>query len=119
MERTSPRALRPFMMTPGYFMVRREPMLQSIHFTSAFSCASPRFVTRLKTLEAQFCTVMYWILAPFSATNSTTALWSVGVLNFGAVQPHVSHLRAFIGNDEGALELPEIFGVNAEVRLQR
>ena len=35
-ESTSPRALRPFRTTPGYFIVRREPMLQSIHFTSAF-----------------------------------------------------------------------------------
>ena len=34
-------------------------MLQSIHFTSAFSWARPRFVTRLKTFDAQFCTVMY------------------------------------------------------------
>jgi len=28
-----------------------------------------------------------WILAPLSATSSTTALWSVEVENFGAVQP--------------------------------
>ena len=32
---------------------------------------------------------------------------------------HVSHFRAFIGNDEGALKLTEVFGVDAEVRLQR
>ena len=75
------------MTTPGYFIVRREPMLQSIHFTSASSWARPRLVTRLKTLFDQFWTVMYWIFAPFIATNSTTALCSVAVLNFGAVQP--------------------------------
>src|SRR6266566_2252026 len=86
-ERTSPRALRPFMITLGYFIVRREPILQSIHFTSAFSWARPRFVTKLKTFADQFCTVMYWIFAPLSATNSTTALCNVVVLNFGAVQP--------------------------------
>ena len=47
MEMPSPRALRPFRTTPGYFMVRREPMLQSIHLISASSMASPRLVTRL------------------------------------------------------------------------
>ncbi len=87
MEITSPRALRPFRTTPGYFIVRRLPMLQSIHFTSASSWARPRLVTRLKTLFDQFCTVMYWIFAPFIATSSTTALCSVAVSNFGAVQP--------------------------------
>src|ERR1041384_2182842 len=84
-ESTSPRDFRPFNTTPGYFIVRREPMLQSIHFTSASSWASPRLVTRLNTFDDQFCTVMYWILAPFSATSSTTALCNVAVLNLGAV----------------------------------
>ena len=68
-------------------MVSREPMLQSIHLISDASCASPRLVTRLKTLGDQFCTVMYWIFAPGIATSSTTALCKVAVLNFGAVQP--------------------------------
>ncbi len=86
-EITSPRARRPFMITPGYFMVRREPMLQSIQRTSASSIARPRLVTRLKTLLLQFCTVTYWIFAPLSATSSTTAECSVAVSNFGAVQP--------------------------------
>src|SRR5256886_15098270 len=93
MERTSPRAFRPFRTTPGYFMVKREPILQSIHLISASSCASPRLVTKLKTLADQFWTVMYWILAPLSATSSTTALkgakiqyitvqnWSANVFN--------------------------------------
>src|SRR6266550_6388140 len=85
MEITSPRALRPFSTTPGYFIVRREPMLQSIHFTSASSWAMARLVTRLKTFEDQFWTVMYWILAPLSAMSSTTALCRVAVSNFGAV----------------------------------
>ena len=47
----------------------------------------PRLVTRLNTLLDQFWTVTYWILAPFMATSSTTALWRVLVVNFGAVQP--------------------------------
>jgi hypothetical protein len=68
-------------------MVSRLPILQSIHLISDSSCARPRLVTRLNTLEDQFCTVMYWIFAPFSATSSTTALWSVAVENLGAVQP--------------------------------
>src|SRR5439155_12813047 len=72
-ERTSPRAFRPFRTTPGYFIVRREPMLQSIHLISASSWARPRFVTRLKTFADQFWTGMYWLLAPFSAPHSTTA----------------------------------------------
>lgn len=87
MERTSPLDFLPFKMTPGYFMVRREPMLQSIQRISAFSMARPRLVTRLKTLLDQFWTVMYWILASFNATSSTTAEWSVVVSNLGAVQP--------------------------------
>ena len=62
-------------------------MLQSIHLISASSWARPRLVTRLKTLADQFWTVMYWIFAPFRATSSTTALCSVAVENFGAVQP--------------------------------
>src|SRR6266568_8494281 len=86
-DSTSPRAFLPFMITPGYFIVRREPILQSIHLTSASSCARPRLVTRLKTFDDQFCTVMYCSLAPLSATSSTTALCNVGVLNLGAVQP--------------------------------
>src|ERR1017187_8604660 len=86
-EITSPRDLRPLRTTPGYFIVRRLPMLQSIHLISAASCARPRLVTRLNTLDDQFWTVMYWIFAPLSATSSTTALWSVAVENLGAVQP--------------------------------
>src|SRR5207237_541562 len=32
---------------------------------------------------------------------------------------HVGHFRTFIRNDEGTLELPEVFGVDPEVSLQR
>ncbi len=72
-------------------------MLQSIHLISDSSCARPRLVTRLKTFDAQFWTVMYWILAPFMATSSTTALCRVAVENFGAVQPfHVGDLGALV-----------------------
>src|SRR5580700_83746 len=60
---TSPRALRPFSTTLGYFIVKRDPMLQSIHLISASSIANPRFVTRLNTFADQFWTVTYWILA--------------------------------------------------------
>ena len=51
---TSPRDLRPFNTTPGYFIVSRDPILQSIHLISASSIANPRFVTRLKTFGDQF-----------------------------------------------------------------
>src|SRR5262249_33575859 len=37
----------------------------------------------------------------------------------GGAPSHVSHFRAFIGNDQSALELTEVFGVDAKVRLQR
>jgi hypothetical protein len=53
-EITSPRAFRPLSTTPGYFIVKRLPMLQSIHLISASSWASPRLVTRLNTLDDQF-----------------------------------------------------------------
>ena len=32
---------------------------------------------------------------------------------------HVSHFAAFIGDDEGALELAEVFGVDSEISLER
>src|SRR5260370_7808390 len=86
-ESTSPRDLRPFKTTPGYFMVNREPILQSIHLISDSSCASPRLVTRLKTFADQFSTLLYCSFAPLSAISSTTALCKLSVLNFGAVQP--------------------------------
>src|SRR5207247_10129855 len=82
-ESTSPRDLRPFKTTPGYFMVNREPILQSIHLISDSSCASPRLVTRLKTFGDQFCTVMYWSFARFSAMSSTTGPCKVGGFKFG------------------------------------
>ena len=108
------------MTTPGYFIVRREPMLQSIHFTSASSWARPRLVTRLKTLFDQFWTVMYWSFAPFMRDQfDHRAVQGGGVeLRRGAAF-HVGQLRAFVGDDERALKLAEILGVDAEVGLQR
>ncbi len=32
---------------------------------------------------------------------------------------HVSHFRAFVGDDKRALELAEVFGIDPEVRLKR
>ena len=82
--------------------------------------ARPRLVTRLKTLDDQFWTVTYWIFAPLRATSSTTAEWSVAVSNFGAVQPSMySDLSTFVGDDEGALELAEVFRVDTEIGLER
>src|SRR5947207_14118473 len=73
-DSTSPRDLRPFKTTPGYFMVSLEPILQSIHLISDSSWASPRLVTRLKTLGDQYCTVMYWSLAHLRPVGSTRGL---------------------------------------------
>ena len=43
-----------------------------------------------------------------------------GGLKFRRGAPfHIHQLRAFIGDDERALELPEVLGVDAEIRLQR
>src|SRR5438045_6972376 len=80
-DSTSPRDFRPFKTTPGYFMVRREPILQSIHLISDSSCASPRLVTRLKTFADQFWTVMYWRFASGISISSISVLWMVVVLN--------------------------------------
>ena len=120
MEMTSPRAFRPFRTTPGYFIVRRLPMLQSIHLTSASSCATPRLVTRLKTLLTQFWTVMYWIFAPLQRDEfDHGAVQRRGLeLRRGAAF-HVHDLGAFVGDDERALELAEVLRVDAEVGLQR
>src|SRR5881392_1227342 len=57
-DRISPWARSPSRYTLGYFMVRREPRLQSTHSTVASSCATARLVTRLNTLVDQFCTVV-------------------------------------------------------------
>jgi hypothetical protein len=94
-ESTSPRAPSPRMMTPGYFIVRRLPMLQSIHFTSASSIARPRLVTRLKTLADQFWTVMYWIFASFQGDQlDDRAVQGGGLkLRCGAAF-HVGHFGA-------------------------
>ena len=95
-------------------------MLQSIHFTSASSCARPRLVTRLKTLFDQFWTVMYWIFAPFMRDEFDDRAVQRGGLEFrrGAAF-HVDHLGAFVGDDERALELAEVLRVDAEVSLER
>src|ERR1700688_3595890 len=53
-ESTSPDAFGPIRYTDGYFMVRREPILPSIHATCASASARARFVTRLYTLFDQF-----------------------------------------------------------------
>ena len=95
-------------------------MLQSIHLISASSWARPRLVTRLKTLLAQFWTVMYWIFAPLRATSSTTALCSVAVENFGrGAALHIGDLGALVGDDQRSLELAEILRVDPEIGLQR
>src|SRR5205085_10145115 len=57
-ERISPWARSPSRYTDGYFIVSREPRLQSTHSTVASSCATARFVTRLKTFVDQFWTVV-------------------------------------------------------------
>ena len=95
-------------------------MLQSIHLISASSCARPRLVTRLKTLLAQFWTVMYWIFAPLQRDEfDDGAVQRRGLeLRRGAAL-HVHDLGAFVGDDERALELAEVFRVDAEVGLQR
>ena len=63
---------------------------------------------------------MYWSFAPFSATSSTTALCKRGgvELRRGAAF-HVGQLRAFVADDERALELAEVLGVDPEVSLER
>ena len=46
------------MTTDGYFMVRRDPMLPSIHSMCPSASTRARLVTRLKTLEDQFWMVV-------------------------------------------------------------
>src|SRR5437764_11381830 len=86
-DRISPWARSPIRYTLGYFMVSREPRLQSTHSTVASSCAAARLVTRLKTFVDQFWTVVYRIRAPGFAISSTTAECSDDELYVGAVQP--------------------------------
>src|SRR5205807_6982822 len=57
-DRISPWARSPIRYTLGYFMVSREPRLQSTHSTVASACATARLVTRLNTLVDQFWTVV-------------------------------------------------------------
>src|SRR5580704_9877431 len=72
-DRISPWARSPSRYTLGYFIVSREPRLQSTHSTVASSCATARLVTRLNTFVDQFWTVVYRIRAPGLAISSTTA----------------------------------------------
>src|ERR1700750_259900 len=58
-ERTSPVSFAPTMYTDGYFMVRRLPMLPSIHSMWPSASTRARLVTRLKTLFDQFWMVVY------------------------------------------------------------
>jgi hypothetical protein len=57
---------------------------------------------------------------PGRATSSTTAECSESVEYTGAEQPFdVVHLGALVGDDQRALELAHVLGVDPEVRLQR
>src|SRR4029077_19639502 len=57
-ERISPWLSGPSRWIGGYFIVSFEPRLQSTHSIVAFSCATARLVTRLKTFCDQFWTAV-------------------------------------------------------------
>ena len=120
MEMTSPRALRPFRTTPGYFMVSREPMLQSIHFTSASSCAMAALGHEIEDVRRPVLHGDVLDLRALHRDQLDHRAVQRGRLEFrrGAAF-HVHHLRAFIGDDERALELPEVLRIDAEVGLER
>ena len=120
MEMTSPRARGPFITTPGYFIVRREPMLQSIHLTSASSIARAAFGDEIEHVVAP---VLDGDVLDFRALERDQ-------FDHRAVQRrrlelrrgaafHVHDLRALVGDDERALELAEVFRVDAEIGLKR
>src|SRR5687768_6687483 len=72
-DSTSTDAFGPMRYTAGYFMVRREPMLPSIHSMWASASQRARFVTKLKTLFDQFWMVVYVHRPPGFTMISTTA----------------------------------------------
>ena len=84
---TSPEAFGPTRVQPGYFMVRREPMLPSIHSMWPSASTRARLVTRLKTLFDQFWIVVYVTRADGLTTISTTAECSESEVYTGAEHP--------------------------------
>jgi hypothetical protein len=104
--------LRPFMITPGYFIVRRDPMLQSIHFTSAFSSASPRLsqVENVRSPILNGDVLNLRALECHEFDDSAVECWGIELRRGAAF--HVSTSEPFIGNDECALELAEVFRVD-------
>ena len=84
-----PDELSPFNTTHGYFIVTLLPILPSIHSIEAFSSVIALFVTKLYTLFAQFCIVVYLHFAFFSTYISTTAACRDDDVYVGAVQPSI------------------------------
>src|SRR5215510_3170696 len=82
-------------MQDGYFQVMADPVSTWVQEILELSPRHlPRLVTKLKmppfpsrSPGYQFCTVEYLIVAPRSATSSTTAACSWLVSRIGAVQP--------------------------------
>ena len=120
MEMTSPRARSPFMTTPGYFIVRREPMLQSIQRTSASSMREAALGDEVEDVAAPVLDGDVLDLRALEGDQLDDGGVQRGGLEFrrGAAF-HVHHLGAFVGDDERALELAEVLRVDAEVGLQR
>ena len=112
--------LRPFMTTPGYFMVRREPILQSIHFTSAFFVREAALGDEIEDVRRPVLHGDVLDLRAFERDQLDHRAVQRGGVEFrrGAAF-HVGQLRAFVANDERALELAEILGVDPEIGLER
>ena len=95
-------------------------MLQSIHFTSAFSCSEPAFRHEVENVRSPVLhgdVLNLRALERHEFDDSAVQCWRIEFRRSAAF--HVSNFRALIRNDEGALELAKVFRVDAEVCLQR
>ena len=120
MEMTSPRALRPFMITPGYFIVRRRADVAVDPFHLGFFVREAALGDEVEDVRRP---VLHGDVLDLRALQRDEfdhrAVQRGGLeLRRGAAF-HVHHLRAFVGDDERALELAEVLRVDAEVGLQR
>ena len=95
-------------------------MLPSIHSMWPSASTRARLVTRLKTLFDQFWMVVYVTRAlRLDHDLDHRRVQRVGGVHRRRAALDVVHLAALVGDDQRALELAHVLGVDAEVGLQR
>src|SRR5262245_54424924 len=100
-------------------MVSLEPRLQSTHSTVASRYAMARFVQVIDVVGPVLDSGVADAGALHRDELNDGAVQRVGAVNRSSTALDVMHEAARLGDDQRALELAHVFGVNAEVGLQR